>query len=231
AAAVCWLDVGETKPAEEARRSGGASGIGGVVALLREPRFLAHASCAAFSVGAFYVFLAGAALVATATFGLTAAMLGVVIGSITVGFLAGSAAAARLAGAFEPGAVMTAGRVIACCGLALGLAAWTLGLAHPVAYFAATLSVGVGNGLTMPAASAGAMAVRPELAATAAGVNGALAVLVGAALTTLAGMLLTEENAAPTLLSLMLAASAVALCAANWARRGAKASSDRGAPR
>ncbi|MEO0361969.1 MAG: MFS transporter, partial [Pseudomonadota bacterium] len=47
AAAVCWLDVGETKPAEEARRSGGASGIGGVVALLREPRFLAHASCAA----------------------------------------------------------------------------------------------------------------------------------------------------------------------------------------
>ena len=215
---VCWLDVGETgrgrsgtEPEEGDR--------GGALALLRAPRFVAHVACAAFSVGAFYVFLAGAALVATASFALSEAMLGIVIGSITVGFLAGSTAAARLARLVPPGTVMLAGRVIAVAGLSFGLLAWAAGVVHPVAYFGATICVGIGNGLTMPSANAGAMAVRPDLAATAAGTSGAATVLVGAALTTLAGAVLTDLNAAPALLGLMLGASSIALGAAVWARR------------
>ena len=217
---VCFLDVGETAHAD-ARADGSKAGaaLAGMVALLRTPRFVAHVACAAFSVGAFYVFLTGAALVAEARFALSEAMLGVVIGSITVGFMCGSAVAARLSGRVGPGTVMIAGRVIAALGLAAGLLLWAVGVVHPLTYFGATICVGIGNGLTMPSANAGAMAVRPDLAATAAGLTGAAAVLVGALLTTSVGGLLTEANAAPALLGSMLAASCVALAAAAWAVR------------
>lgn len=217
-AIVCWFDVGETGR----RRSRGTAQTddqGGTLSLFRSSRFVAHVACAAFSVGAFYVFLSGAALVATTSFGLSETMLGVVIGSITVGFLAGSMAAARLSICTGPGAVMLAGRVIAVVGLSLGLLAWAADVIHPLVYFGATFCVGIGNGLTMPSANAGAMSVLPDLAATAAGMSGAATVLVGALLTTSAGALLTDLNAAPALLGLMLAASAISLGAAVWARR------------
>lgn len=215
---ICWLDLGETGRMRS-RTAAPRGGRGSMRILLSAPGFLSHVACAAFSVGAFYVFLAGAALVATQTFGLSEAMLGAVIGSITLGFLAGSTAAARLTRRTAPGSVMIAGRVIAVVGLSLGLLAWMAGLIHPLAYFGATICVGIGNGLTMPSANAGAMAVRPDLAATAAGTSGAITVLVGAALTTLAGALLARLDAAPALLGLMLGASVVALGAAVWARR------------
>ncbi|MEM7728791.1 MAG: MFS transporter [Pseudomonadota bacterium] len=217
---ICLLDVGETGRSRRDLR-GNVAGVaqGNTLTLLRAPRFVAHAGCAALSVGAFYVFLAGSALVATSQFDLSEAMLGVVIGSITVGFMIGSTIAARLSGRATTGTLMIAGRVIANVGLATGLVFWTLGLAHPLAYFGATICVGIGNGLTMPSANAGVMAVRPDLAATAAGTSGAATVLVGAALTTLAGRVLTETNAAPMLLLLMLVASGTALLAAIWAKR------------
>ena len=222
--ALCWIDVGETR---RGRSAGGTDAPEGtdhrmgsdVAALLRAPAFVAHVACAAFSVGAFYVFLAGAALVATAAFELSEAVLGIVIGSITMGFMGGSAAAARLSRRLASGTVMVAGRAIAVLGLSFGLEAALAGAIHPIAYFAATICVGIGNGLTMPSANAGAMAVRPDLAATAAGIGGATTVLVGSALTTLAGAVLTEANAAPVLLALMLGASGVALGAAVWAKR------------
>lgn len=115
--------------------------------------------------------------------------------------------------------MMIAGRVVACVGLAGGLALLALGILSPVAYFASTIFVGLGNGITMPGSNTGAMSIRPELAGSAAGLSGALIVAGGAVLTALTAFSMSEENGAWTLLLLMLAASLIALCFAVLASR------------
>lgn len=212
---LAWSDVGETvrPPADE-----GHDGRR-LTALLREPVFWCYALCTAFSTGAFYIFLAGAPLVATAVFGIGTAELGVFVGSITAGFMAGSWLASRLAGRHPPATIMLMGRVLACLGLLVGLAVIAMGHLTPAHYFGCTIFVGLGNGMTMPNSNAGAMSVRPRLAGSAAGITGALTVLGGALMTTLTGLALSGEPSPVLLMGLMLLASFIGLLAAAAALR------------
>ncbi|MEL6997021.1 MAG: multidrug effflux MFS transporter [Pseudomonadota bacterium] len=216
---VCWVDLGET---HDPSRAQGVNRWDETRALLGSRRFWGFSLCTAFSTGAFYIFLAGAPLVAMATFGVSTATLGVFIGSITAGFMTGGFIAGRLAPRFEPTTMMIAGRVIACTGLACGLVLVLLGTVTPLTYFGSTIFVGLGNGITMPSSNAGAVSVRPKLAGTAAGFNGALTVASGAVLTTLTGVLVGGESAAATLLGLMLTASFLGLLAALWSGHAAR---------
>ena len=144
-------------------------------------------------------------------------MLGVFIGSITVGFIVGSYVAARLASRVNLTTMMIAGRLITCGGLFVGLVLLSLGLLSPLTYFGSTVFVGLGNGITLPSCNAGALSVRPNLAGTAAGLSGAATVAMGAVLTTLSGFLLSEEGGAFMLLFLMLLTSLAGLACAIWA--------------
>ena len=205
-----WTDLGETLPH--------ASGVEDPHArkasrLLGEPLFWCYALCTAFSTGAFFVFIAGAPLIAVTAFGITTAQLGAIVGSITAGFLIGSFLTTRLVLRFAPDMVMLAGRIVACVGMLSGLAILGAGIATPFTFFGCTVFVGLGNGLTMPNANAGAMSVRPHLAGSAAGVTGALTLAGGAALTSLTGFVLTPDAAA-ALLALMLLTSLAGLVAA-----------------
>jgi len=213
--AVCWVDLGETHAPS---RDGSEQDMARASALLRMPRFWGYALCTAFSTGAFYIFLAGAPLVAKASFGVSPSALGVFIGSITAGFMAGSLISGRRAPRYALTTMMLAGRVVACGGLMAGLVLILSGILTPLTYFGATLFVGLGNGITMPSSNAGAMSVRPRLAGTAAGLSGALTVGGGAGLTAVSGALLTEANGAIVLMSLMLAASLAGLISAAWVR-------------
>ena len=65
--------------------------------------------------------------------------------------------------------------------------------------------VGIGNGMTIPSATAGMLSVRPHLAGTASGLGGAIMIGGGAGLSILAGALLSEETGAYPLLWIMLA--------------------------
>ena len=79
--------------------------------------------------------------------------------------------------------------------------------------------VGVSNGLTMPSANAGALSVRPRLTGSAAGLASAIAVTGGAAMSSIAAAVLTQDNARHGLLLVMLASATIALAAALGARR------------
>lgn len=218
--AACWFDLGETKahvPPNSPETPVGTK------ALIREPLFWAFSLCSAFSVGAFYVFLAGAPLVALSTFNVTTAELGVYIGTITLGFMCGGFFAGRFGARFDPATLMILGRVVACAGLVAGLALLALGFRSPQLFFASTIFVGLGNGITMPASNAGAMSVRPDLAGSAAGFNGAMIVAGGAVLTALTGSLVPATQGATTLLVLMLCSSAAGLCCAVFAAKLKKA--------
>lgn len=206
--AICWIDLGETKPATA---EADAAIPERMLDLLREPLFWTYSFCSAFSTGAFYIFLTGAPLVAQSQFGVSTAELGFFIGTITAGFMLGGFIAGRLAPKYEPTRMMMAGRLVACFGTTLGIAAILFGLISPLLFFGSTVFVGLGNGITMPSSNAAAMSVRPNLAGSAAGLNGALVVAGGAILTTLTGIILPAEEPALMLLALMLAASAVGL--------------------
>ena len=172
----------------------------------------------AFSVGAFYAFLAGAPL-AAAAFDLSAATLGLYMGSITGGFIVGSFLAGRLADRLPATRILIAGRIVACAGLLLGLVLYAAGIDHVLALFGPCLFVGVSNGLTQPSASAGALSVRSTHTGSAAGLAGAITVAGASITAAIAGAVLTVENARSGLLFVMLASAVVALGAALLARR------------
>lgn len=208
---VCWMDMRETN---RNRSRSFLSQFRTYPTVLGSRRFWGFACCSAFSIGAFFTFLAGVPLVAVAHFGMSPSVLGICMGSITGGFLFGSFLSGRFSSRFPLAGMMVTGRLIACAGLGVGLALVLAGIVDPLLYFAATICVGIGNGITNPSSNAGIMSVNPSLAGSAAGLSGAMTVGTGAVLSTLAGVLLTPQNAAPGLLILMLGASVISLLAA-----------------
>ena len=218
---LAWTDMGETRaPGLSPPR------LGDWWALLRSPRYWAYVLCTAFSVSAFYAFVTGVPYVAAAAWGLSPAEVGVGVGSITGGFIVGAALSARHARRLGIGVLLLSGRAVSIAALVLALALFAAGASHPVALFGLTVFVGLGNGLTLPTANAGALSVRPALAGTAAGLSGALAMTVGAVLSALTAVVV-ERSATPVVLLLLimgcvLLSSAAALAAMRLESQSAK---------
>jgi DHA1 family bicyclomycin/chloramphenicol resistance-like MFS transporter len=206
---LAWADMGETRaPGLPAPKWGDG------LALLQSARYWSHVLCMAFSVGAFYVFVTGVPYVAAAVWGLSPAEVGIGLGSITGGFIVGAAISARQARRLGMGVMLASGRAVSVTAVALALAVFAAGVSHPLALFGLTLFVGLGNGLTLPAANAGTMSVRPDLAGTAAGLSGALSMAMGAVLSTLTA-LVVERSATPTaLLAVIMGCVLLSLVAA-----------------
>jgi MFS family permease len=160
------------------------------VALLGSASFWAYALCMAFSIGAFYIFLAGVPFVGAQVFDLPPSLIGVGLGSITCGFMLGATITARVSKRTGIHPPMVAGRVSATLGLALACLAFALGASHPIWMFGGTVFVGLGNGLTLANANAGVSSVNPDLSGSAVGLAGAMMVAWGAVLTTLTGALM-----------------------------------------
>ena len=214
--AICWVDLGETN---KNRADTFADQLKSYPDLLGSQRFWGYALCMGFSVGTFYCFLAGAPLVATQLYGLSTEVLGFAMGSITAGFMFGSFLSGRFASRHALTTMMIAGRLVACGGLTVGLLVILAGAEHVIWLLGAAVFSGIGNGLTTPSASAGALSVQADLAGSASGLTGALTVALGAVLTPITARLVDRETGAVILLSIMLAAAFAALLAALAARQ------------
>jgi MFS transporter, DHA1 family, multidrug resistance protein len=206
---LVWLDMGETRlPGLPAPR------MADWTALLGSARYWAYVLCAALSVGAFYVFVTGVPYVATQSWHLTPAQIGIGLGSITGGFMLGAAITARLAPRRGIVALILVGRLVPTMALLLALMLFAAGVTHPLALFGLTIFVGLGNGLTVSNANAGALAVRPDLAGTAAGLAGALSIALGALLSGLTALVVERSATPAALVTLMLACVLSSLVAA-----------------
>ncbi len=208
---LCWIDLGETNKSPSATFT---KQFQAYPELFRSRRYWGFTLCTTFSVGAFYIFITGVPLVAETILELSPAALGFYMGTITAGFALGSFLSGRYAKRYPLTTMMIAGRIVACVGLMVGLTLFLAGLVNVFSLFGATVFAGLGNGLTMPSANAGALSVRPRLAGSASGLKGALTVGGGAVLTTIAGLILTEGGGPYQLLGMMLFCSVVALLAA-----------------
>ena len=213
---IAWRDLGETNLSPSA---GFTAQFRSYPTLIRNASFWAYTACLVFSVGGFYAFLGGAPQVGEAAYGLTPALLGVGMGSISGGFMLGNYLTGRLSNRLGAMRLILAGRWVATLGPVAALLLIWAGLSHPAVLFGGAIMVGLGNGLTLPGANAGVMSVNPRLAGSASGLSGALTVAGGAVFTSATAALVDDPAGEEMLMLCMIATSGAGLIAALAIRR------------
>jgi len=186
----------------------------GYGALSRSPRFWAYALCMAFGIGTLYAFLGGAPMVASQLGGLSSTALGAYMGMVPAGFMLGSFMVGRASARSTPPRLILVGRVLTAVGLLVGLVLGASGLTHPLAFFGPCVFVGLGNGLTMPAANARILSLHPHLAGTASGLAAAVTVIGAGVVAFLSGLVVNASNAHLAVLGVMWASSLLSLLVA-----------------
>jgi len=210
ALALAWADMGETAaPSTESL----FQQVGHYPELLLSPRFWGYALTAAFASGAFFAFLGGAPYVGSEVYGLDPFALGIFFGAPAVGYMVGNGISGQYSARFGVIPMITFGTIITLAGLGTGLIVDLIGIRNHVTFFSFMVFVGLGNGLVIPNSMAGMLSVRPRLAGTASGLGGAIMIGGGAALSTLAGIVLQAGDGAAPLLWLMTLTSAGSVAA------------------
>jgi len=207
---LTWADLGETAPATSRSLT---QQFREYPELLTSPRFWGYALASALSSGAFFAYLGGAPFVGDKVFGLTPSELGVYFGAPAVGYFIGNFISGRFSIRFGVNRMVFWGTLVNAIGIALNLTLFYAGLGSVFSFFGFMCFMGLGNGMTIPNATAGALSVRPHLAGTASGLSGALMIGGGAALSAIAGALLTEKSGAFPLLWIMLITALLAIVA------------------
>ncbi|WP_372886193.1 multidrug effflux MFS transporter [Shimia sp.] len=198
---LSWMDLAET-----GTKSGLSLGqqFREYPELLRSPRFWGYTLASAFASGAFFAYLGGAPFVGTEVFGMAPAQLGVYFATPAIGYFAGNFLSGLLSARAGVNRMVGWGSIVTCLGPASLMLLFLLGLDSAEAFFGLMVLVGLGNGMTIPNATAGALSVRPHLVGTAAGLSGAIMIGGGAALSMLAGAMLSVDSGAAPLLWIML---------------------------
>ena len=206
--AMTWADLGET-----GRKSGLSLSrqFREYPELLKSPRFWGYSLASALSSGAFFAYLGGRRIIATEVFDMDAAKMGIYFSAPAVGYFLGNFASGRYSARIGVNRMILWGCYVNVFGMALSLAIFLAGAGTEESFFGLVVFVGLGNGMTIPNATAGALSVRPHLAGTASGLAGAIMIGGGAALSALAGALLTPERGGYPLLWIMLIVSVMAV--------------------
>lgn len=206
--AIAWQDLSETADLKDATFRGQFAQY---PELFASRRFWGYALAAAFASGAFFAFLGGAPFVSTNSYGLSETMAGVGFGAPAIGYATGNFIAGRFSTALGFNRMILLGAVTTSLGMAaLALLAIT-GMDTATLFFALCATIGLGNGMTIPNATAGMMSVRPQLAGTASGIGGAIMIGGGAALSALASALLERFGGVTPLAMVMLISSVLGL--------------------
>lgn len=181
--------------------------------LLRSPRFWGYSLSSGLASGAFFAYLGGAPFVGTEVYGLSTAELGVWFSAPAVGYFAGNFISGRYSMRVGVNRMVLWGCVINGGGVLLSLLIAMAGADTVWTFFGLMCFVGLGNGMAIPNATAGAISVRPHLAGTASGLSGAIMIGAGAALSAFAGMLLVPGSTAVPLLAIMFGTAMCGLIA------------------
>lgn len=210
---VVFLDLGETN---QARSSSLGAQFRAYPELLRSRFFWAYALTAAFSSGAFFAFLGGAPYISSELLDMSPSTYGLYFATIGLGYMLGNFVSGRYAARVGINRMMIIGNIVAMGGIVLATGLFAAGLVHPLSLFGPMVFAGLGNGITLPSANSGLVSVKPHLAGSASGLGGALQIGGGAALSVLAGLLLSPESGVYPLMFVMLASAAAAIVATTY---------------
>ena len=197
---IAYFDLGETVPENT---QGFRQQFSEYPELLLSRRFWGYCLASAFGAGAFFAYLGGGPFVGSIVYNLSPEMLGLYFGAPAIGYFFGNFPSGRFTIRFGIDAMILWGLWIIFSGLSLSMVCSYIGYGTVETFFGFMIFVGLGNGLTIPNATAGMLSVRPHLAGTASGLGGAMMIAIGAALSTLAGAFLVPGSNEMPLLMLM----------------------------
>lgn len=178
-------------------------------ALIVDSGFVTNVVALAMTSAAFFSFIAAAPYIVVETMGRGPDVYGTYFIMTAFGYMVGNFLMSRVAVRFGTRRLVRIGLVISSTGMTIALALALSPYWTPLTLFLPLVLNAIGNGMTIPGATAAALSARPELAGSAAGLMGALQLGAGALGTVLIGWLVTLW--APSLVVLMWALTCIGL--------------------
>jgi DHA1 family bicyclomycin/chloramphenicol resistance-like MFS transporter len=167
----------------------GASLLKGAAVLAGNARFRGYAVTLAFASAVFFAFLGGAPHVMVDVLGRSPVEYGLWFMAVSFGYMAGNFISGRFTQRFGIDRMMLAGNICTLAGGALCLGSAISGLLSPATLFVPMAFAALGNGLTIPNGTAGAISVDARLTGAAAGWSGFTQMTCGALASQLVGTL------------------------------------------
>jgi DHA1 family bicyclomycin/chloramphenicol resistance-like MFS transporter len=179
--------------------------------LLRNREFRAFTLQSSFAIATFFSFAAAAPYVVIVVMDRPASMYGAFFIVISGAFMVGNFIAGRISERVGVERMVLLGSGLAVSGTVLSLICLLTFGWVPWSLFGPIILLGLGNGMSMPNAIAGAISVEPRVAGAASGLAGFLQMLVAAIFAQLAGM---WQNGTPyPMIGFMIAAAVLSLIA------------------
>ena len=199
--AIAFMDQGETAPSTS---KNAWAQFQQYPELLTSQRFWGYCLASSLGSGAFFAYIGGAPFVGSVIYGLSPQQLGLYFGAPALGYFVGNFLSGRYSTRFGIDTMVTCGLLITLFGLSMSFAISAASLGSAKAFFGFMTLVGLGNGMTIPNATAGMLSIKPELAGTASGLGSAIMIGGGAALSAIAGLQLQGATSDLPLIELML---------------------------
>jgi DHA1 family bicyclomycin/chloramphenicol resistance-like MFS transporter len=217
ALAATWRKLPETNR-NRAASIGLHSLFAGYARLVRMPSYLAYAFTLGFASAVFFAFIAGAPYVMVVVLGQTPLDYGLWFMIVSLGYMTGNFLSGRYSQRVGTDRMVTIGNLVTMAAGLACLAAAVAGIMSPVTLFVPMLFAALGNGLTIPNGTAGAISVDTSMVGAAAGLAGFLQMGIGAGSAQLVGVLQDAEPFA--VFWIMAAAAALATLTHRLALRG-----------
>jgi len=180
--------------------------------LLRSKRFWGYCLSSAFVSGAFFSYLGGAPFVGNEVFGLEPKDLGFWFGAPAIGYVLGNFLSGRFSTKIGLDKMIFLGVTTALFGVSISLTISLLDHGSVLSFFGLMTLVGLGNGMSIPNATAAMMSINPKLAGTAAGLGSAIMIGGGAGLSAIANFILIPGSSEIPLIMLMWTSVFCGLC-------------------
>ena len=206
---ISFFDVGETL---SDHNQSFLEQISTYPSLLRSKRFWGYCLSSAFVSGAFFSYLGGAPFVGNEVFGLEPKDLGFWFGAPAIGYVLGNFLSGRFSTKIGLDKMIFLGVTTALSGVSVSLTISFLGQGSMLSFFGFMTLVGLGNGMSIPNATAAMMSINPKLAGTAAGLGSAIMIGGGAALSAIANFILIPGSSEIPLIMLMWTSVFCGLC-------------------
>ena len=206
---VSFFDVGETL---SNHNQSFLQQISTYPSLLRSKRFWGYCLSSAFVSGAFFSYLGGAPFVGNEVFGLEPKDLGFWFGAPAIGYVLGNFLSGRFSTKIGLDKMIFLGVTTALFGVSISLTISLLDHGSVLSFFGLMTLVGLGNGMSIPNATAAMMSINPKLAGTAAGLGSAIMIGGGAGLSAIANFILIPGSSEIPLIMLMWTSVFCGLC-------------------
>lgn len=179
-------------------------------ALAAIPVFWLYTMAASMTVCVFFAFLGGGPAIADVTLGQSPFEYGLWFAALALGYMSGNFLSGRFSAQLGVETMVRRGAQASVTGTAIAMALLMTGFLIPATFFLPMVLVGVGNGMTLPNATAAVISLRPEAGGAASGLLGATQIGAGAIASILGALASMGGESAFGLLALMVCAALIA---------------------